>query len=126
MYHVKVKKQGEKITRFLGSGGKVNRLRIHAVQFDSKERAQAVANEITTNNPEYSATVADVFKPKRTAAVVAAFVILAGTIHAAERKYYCKASHLGAGAVAVSCLNGGDPTVAGRVADSLIVSCGTK
>lgn len=51
---------------------------------------------------------------------------LAGLGYSAERKYYCKASHLGAGAVAISCLNGGDPTVAGRVADSLIVSCGTK
>lgn len=42
----------------------------------------------------------------------------------AESKYVAKASHLGSYSIAVSCTNGADPTVAGKVGDALIVSCG--
>lgn len=52
-----------------------------------------------------------------------ALLILGGSLYA-ESKYYIKATHLGPGAVAVSCQNEGDPTIAGRLGGALIVSCG--
>lgn len=50
-------------------------------------------------------------------------LVLAYSLAASEPKYICKTSHLGPMSVAVTCLNGADPTGT-KVGDTLIISCG--
>ena len=51
-------------------------------------------------------------------------VVFVGSL-AAQRaeKYICKSTHLGVNAVAITCLNGADPTGT-KVGNTLIISCG--
>lgn len=50
MFHVKVREIGQKQWRFLSRGG-TNRLRIHAIQFATRERAQALIDDNAADNP---------------------------------------------------------------------------
>ncbi|WP_312619125.1 hypothetical protein [Agrobacterium pusense] len=52
-YAVKVRKKGSKAFKFISSGGSMNSLRIHAVQFPTEEKASAFVSANSTSNPEY-------------------------------------------------------------------------
>lgn len=56
IYCVKAKKKAEKTWRFLGSGGTLQRLRLHALQM-SQESAQKLQAEIERENLDYEAKV---------------------------------------------------------------------
>jgi len=51
-FHVKVREIGRKQWVFLSSGG-TNRLRVHALVFAGRERAQALINDNAPDNPEW-------------------------------------------------------------------------
>lgn len=57
VFTIKVREKGKKQFVFLMSNGSTNRLRIHAAQFYEVAKAQAVANEINTENPTWEAKV---------------------------------------------------------------------
>jgi hypothetical protein len=59
-YRVSVKGPDDKRSSWLGMGGRVTRLLIHAVQFDDKDRADKVAAEIVSDNPGYSAEAREI------------------------------------------------------------------
>lgn len=50
---IKVREVGKTRWAFLGSGGRTTSLRIHAVRFASKDRAQAIIDENAPDNPEW-------------------------------------------------------------------------
>lgn len=52
-YAIKVKKAGEKAWYFLTPRGGMIRLRIHAAQFDTAEKAQAVIDANAADNPGF-------------------------------------------------------------------------
>jgi hypothetical protein len=56
-YVVHVKKDGWKKAKLLGSDGKIVGLRVYAVIFADKERAEVACQEIIANNPGYTARV---------------------------------------------------------------------
>lgn len=53
MYAIKVKedKPGAKAWAFLTPKGGTNRLRVHATQFDSRDRADQVRDQVAADNP---------------------------------------------------------------------------
>lgn len=57
VHAVKVLMAGKKRWVFLGSGGSVNPLRVHALQFKSEEEAQDAAQFVIDNNPGVQAKV---------------------------------------------------------------------
>jgi hypothetical protein len=60
-YCVKTRETGKKHWKFVTSKGGVNRLRIHAAQFNDKSKADALAVDINDNNRgEWEARV-DIF-----------------------------------------------------------------
>lgn len=59
-YMIKVRKRGTKAFWFLSSGeGTLNRLRVHAVRFSDKSRADSILHEIETGNLEYEGKVVE-------------------------------------------------------------------
>ena len=58
-HHVKVREIGKKAWHFLGSGGGVTRLRVHALQF-TEERANALIAENKNDNPDWEWKVVSV------------------------------------------------------------------
>jgi hypothetical protein len=56
-FHVKVRKKDSKRWAFLSSGGGMNYLRIHAIEFSEESRALEAVNDIVTGNPEYEAKI---------------------------------------------------------------------
>lgn len=50
--HVKCRLKGRKTWAFLARGG-TNRLRIHALRFETMEKAQALVDENAEDNPEW-------------------------------------------------------------------------
>jgi hypothetical protein len=57
MFYVKCKGPRDKIYWFLTPAWRLNRLRIHAVAFDSRDKAEAAALEIAQENKGFSARV---------------------------------------------------------------------
>ncbi len=57
MFHVKVRKKGTKQFSFLSSGGTTNRLRVHALQFDTREKADTMVTHLRADNPDWEAVV---------------------------------------------------------------------
>lgn len=57
--YVKCRMKGQKAWRFLTSRGGLNRLRIHAATFKSKEAAQALIDENAADNPEWEWKVSE-------------------------------------------------------------------
>lgn len=53
MCMIKVRKIGSKRWAFLSSGGGMNYLRIHALRFDDRAKAQAFIDSNAPNNPGY-------------------------------------------------------------------------
>lgn len=45
---------------FLSSGGKINRLKIHAIEFQDHDRAEAAATALRADNPGYAFSVTQV------------------------------------------------------------------
>jgi hypothetical protein len=52
-YAVKVRKIGEKTFKFVSSGGAINSLRVHAIQFSDEKKASGFVAENSSSNPEY-------------------------------------------------------------------------
>lgn len=50
---IKCRETGGKSWSFLSSGGGLNRLKIHAARFDSKDKAQAVIDANKDDNPDW-------------------------------------------------------------------------
>jgi hypothetical protein len=65
MYHVKVKPPERKSWWFLSTDSRLNRLRIHALLVDDRERAERYAAEIKTENEGYDAKVVSAEPRKR-------------------------------------------------------------
>jgi hypothetical protein len=55
---IKVREKGRKSWSFLSRGG-TNRLRIHAVRFETREKAQALIDENAPDNPEWEWKIVD-------------------------------------------------------------------
>lgn len=55
-YHVKARKHGDKVYRFVGTGGRLTRLRVHALQF-TKDGADQFVAEGRHLDPDYEFTV---------------------------------------------------------------------
>lgn len=60
-YAIKCRMAGEKTFGFLTPKGGVNKLKIHAGQFPTKERAQAVIDENAGDNPEWEFKVVELY-----------------------------------------------------------------
>lgn len=56
-YMIKVRKRGTKAYWFLSSNGGMNRLRIHAVRYSDKARADTELALLEAGNPEYEGKV---------------------------------------------------------------------
>lgn len=56
-FMIKVRKRGTKTFAFLSSGGRINRLRIHACRYSDKSKAESAVKSIENDNPEYEAKV---------------------------------------------------------------------
>lgn len=50
--HIKCRERGRKTWAFLARGG-VSRLRVHALRFETAEKAQALIDENAPDNPEW-------------------------------------------------------------------------
>lgn len=53
-YAVKVKGESDKVWHFITPKGGETRLRLHASLFDTKERAETIATEMTELNPGFA------------------------------------------------------------------------
>lgn len=51
-FHINVREIGKKQWRFL-SGNGTNRLRIHALNFETRDKAQALIDDNAADNPEW-------------------------------------------------------------------------
>lgn len=61
MYAIKVKKAGEKAWYFLTPKGGMNKLRIHAGQFATAEKAQTLIDENAADNPDFAWKVVELY-----------------------------------------------------------------
>jgi predicted short-subunit dehydrogenase-like oxidoreductase (DUF2520 family) len=56
--YIKVRENGRKAWAFLSRGG-TSRLRIHAIRFSSRDRAQSLIDENAPDNPEWEWKIAE-------------------------------------------------------------------
>lgn len=54
---IKIRKRGTKVYWFLSSGGRMNRLRIHALRYSDEANANTELALIEAGNPEYEGKV---------------------------------------------------------------------
>jgi hypothetical protein len=59
IFYVKCREVGKKQFLFLTSRGGLNRLRIHAARFETKDKAQALIDENAADNPEWEFKVVE-------------------------------------------------------------------